>query len=193
MKQILYILTFLIVTSCGQSNSGKNNVSDALNTKHSDTISADNKINVQRKSSEEKLSEQDYRKQSLSEFKKATLFKLTDTIKADFNGDGALDKAFYEKENGTSGIIIIHGQTNEEVRVGFGKPFTHMTEFNWVDYWGLVEDRETSETTFTEDGDVLTSKDIKLQNPSIVLGKDEVGGGLVTFINGKYVWVHQTC
>ena len=68
-----------------------------------------------------------------------------------------------------------------------------MKEFDWVDYWGLVEDRETSETTFADDGDVLGSKEVKLQNPSIALGADEVGGGLITFLNGKYVWIHQTC
>ena len=79
--------------------------------------------------------------------------------------DGFLDKAFYKKENETSGIIIKHGKTNEEFRIGFGKNFSFWTDFecNWVDYWGLVEDRETSETTFTEDGEVLGSKQVILQ------------------------------
>lgn len=195
MKQRIYILTFLILTGCGQSISEQNttSVSDSLTASNSDTISTDNIISVQQKSTEEKQNEEDYRKQSLSRFEKATLYKLTDTIRADFNGDGILDQAFYKNDNGTSGIIITHGRTNEEVKIGFGKQFAHMTEFDWVVYWGLVEDRETSETTFTEDGDVLGSKDVKLQNPSIVLGADESGGGLITFMNGKYVWIHQTC
>ena len=157
-----------------------------------DTAFIDSNNIAQQNSAEEKLNEEN-RKQSLSGFKKATLYKLTDTITADFNGDGTLDKAFYKKDNGTSGIIIRHGKTNEEVKIGFGKQFEHMREFDWVDYWGLVEDRETSETTFSEDGDVLGSKDVKLQNPSIALGADELGGGLITFLNGKYVWIHQTC
>jgi len=54
-------------------------------------------------------------------------------------------------------------------------------------------DKKTSEATFTEDGDILGSEDVKLQNPSIALGADELGGGLITFLNGKYVWIHQTC
>lgn len=195
MKQIIYILTFLILTGCGQLKSEQNtvSVSDTQFVLNSDTISKDNKINDQQKSAEENQNEGDDRKQSLNGFKKATLYKLTDTISADFNGDGIIDKAFYRKENGTSGIIIKHGQTNEVIKIGFGKSFAHFTEFDWVDYWGLVEDRETSETTFTEDGDVLGSKEVKLQNHSIALGADEVGGGLITFINGKYVWIHQTC
>ncbi len=168
-------------------------VSETVTATISDTISIDNNPIVHQNSTEDKLSDEDYRKQSLSGFKKATLYNLTDTITADFNGDGILDKAFYAKENATSGIKIKHGQTNEEFKIGFGKPFAHMTEFDWVDYWGLIEDKETSETTFTIDGDVLDSKVVKLQNPSIALGKYEVGGGLITFRNGKYEWIHQTC
>jgi hypothetical protein len=185
MKQIIYILTFLILAGCGQANSGQNSNNNlgTLNDQVSNTTSTDENQN------------EEYRKQALSGFKKATLYKLTDAIIADFNGDGFLDQAFYKKENETSGIIIKHGKTNEEVRIGFGKNFSTWTDFecNWVNYWGLVKDRETSETTFTEDGDVLGSKEVKLQNPSIVLGADEVGGGLITFLNGKYVWIHQTC
>lgn len=187
MKQTIYIFTLSILASCGQTTT------EQKNTIASDTISKENQIEIQPKSTKDKKNEDEYRKQSISGFGKATLYKLTDTISADFNGDGITDKAYYKKIGETSGIIIKHGKTNEEVRIGFGKQFAHMTEFNWVDYWGLVEDKETSETTFTEDGDVLDSKVVILQNPSIVLGKDEVGGGLITFINGKYVWIHQTC
>jgi hypothetical protein len=195
MKQIIYILTFIILAGCRQSNSEQNldSASDNLLTSKSDKISNENIISNKQKSSEEKLNEEDYRKQSLSEFEKATLYKLTDTIKADFNGDGISDKVFYKKDNGTSGIIIIHGKTNEVVKIGFGKEFAHMTEFDWVNYWGLVEDKETHEITFSEDGHVIGSKDVNLQNPSIALGADESGGGLITFINGKYVWIHQSC
>lgn len=192
MKQIIYIFTFLILTGCGQTNTEQNSSinKDTIADKVSDTTISDNKQIAKQTSTEENQTEE-FRKQSLIGFEKATLYKLTDTITADFNGDGFLDDVIYKKENETSGIIIIHGKTNDQVKIGFGKQFSHLTEFNWVNYWGLVEDKETSETTFTEDGDVLGSKDVKLQNPSIVLGADEVGGGLITFINRKYVWIHQ--
>lgn len=195
MKQIIYLLTILILASCGQSNSEQNveSLSDMLTDSISDKFSTVHTISIQQDSTEENQLEVDHRKQSLIGYKKATLYKLTDSIMADFNGDGFIDKAIYKKEQETSGIIIVHGKTNEQVKIGFGILFAHLTEFNWVDYWGLVEDKETSETTFTADGDVLGDQNIKLQNTSIVLGKDEVGGGLITFINGKYVWIHQTC
>jgi hypothetical protein len=194
MKQIIYILTSLILIGCGQTNTERNsNINREIKSEQvSHTTNSDNNQTDKQATTDKKETE-DYRKQSLSGFEKATLYKLTDTITADFNGDGFLDKAIYKKENETSGIIVIHGNTNEQVKIGFGKQFAHITEFNWVDYWGVVQDKETSETTFTEDGDVLGSKTVKLKNPSIALGAVEVGGGLITFLNGKYVWIHQTC
>ncbi len=187
-------MTFIILTGCGQTSTENNSniVLDSIAEQVSDTTILDNNQLAKQTTIDENQTEE-FRKQSLSGFEKATLYKLTDTITADFNGDGFLDKAIYKKEKETSGIVIIHYKTNEQVKIGFGKQFAHMTEFDWVDYWGLVEDKETSETTFTEDGEVLDSKTVNLKNPSIALGKDEVGGGLITYLNGKYVWIHQTC
>jgi hypothetical protein len=198
MRKIIYILSVLVLISCGQSNSKQNN-------KQTDTI--ENKTNKENDSlktdilkdslveiAESDYNPEEYRRESLLlSFKNTTLFNLSDTVIADFNGDRTIDKALYVKENETSGIVIIHGGLNEEFRIGFGEQFAHMKEFNWVDYWGLVMDKKTSEVTFTEDGDILGSEDVNLQNPSIALGKDEVGGGLITYMNGKYVWIHQTC
>ncbi len=134
----------------------------------------------------------DFQKQSLdNEFKKATLFQLTDTIVADFNGDGNLDQATFRKKNKTSGIIIKHGKTNEEVKIGFGEPFDYLTEFNWVDFWGLVNDSETYEIVF-ENNEIVGDRTVTLENPSIVLRKEEVGGGVITFKDGKYQWIHQS-
>lgn len=187
MRQVIWIITYLVLTACVESKTEQKTATVT------DTISKANSRDVMSSSKEDEHAKEIYRKQSLSGFEKATLYKLTDTITADFNGDGSFDHAFYKKENQTSGIIIKHGGTNEEVKIGFGKSFGSMTDFNWVDYWGLVEDNETTETTFTEEGDILGSQKIELKNPSIVVGKDEVGGGLITFRNGGYEWIHQTC
>jgi hypothetical protein len=149
--------------------------------------------------SQQKLADEnqtsDLSEQSSNEFKGTKLFKLMDIIKADFNGDGFLDQAFFKKENGTSGIIIKHSNTNEVVRIGFGRSFSSWPDFdcNWVDNWGLIQDNKTYEITFTEDGDILGSRDVRLQNPSIVLGADGAGGGVITFLYGKYVWINQSC
>lgn len=193
LKQRIYLIPFLVLAGCGQKNPEQ--PSKSLAEPVSDTAVSNNPEKASKKPVIEENPGEGSR-QSLSEFDKATPYPLTDTITADFNGDGFLDKAFYKKEDETSGIIIRHGgQAGEEVRIGFGQDFSIWPEFNcnWLDYWGLVKDRETTEATFTEEGDILGSRDVKLQNPSIALGANELGGGLITFLNGKYVWIHQTC
>ena len=197
MKTLIHFTLFLVIIGCNHPSSKEVNSTDSNQT---DLTTRDEPLvkeldsQAPESTNQENLDLEEYRRQSLSaSFEQSTLFNLTDTIKADFNGDGALDNAFFVKDNETSGIVIIHGALNEEVRIGFGIRFAHFDDFNWVDYWGLVLDEKTSKSTFTEDGDLLDSEDVALLNPSIVLEKDEVGGGLITFLNGKYVWIHQTC
>lgn len=192
MKRTIYILMFLILMGCGQSNSKQTTSipQDTLTDQNSvKSITERNDVAEQHLLEENQTKA--YKEQSLSEFEKSTTYRLTDTIRADFNGDGFLDKVIYKKENETSGIIFIHGKTKSQIKIGFGKMFAHMTDFNWVDYWGLFKGTETDEVTFNDDGDILGSKKVKLQNVSIFLGKDEAGGGLITFKNGDYVWIHQ--
>lgn len=195
MKKVICNFAFIVILGCGQQKSEQKSVSysDKLTSPNSGNIKKDTLISVQQSLTKEKQDEEYYQRESLSRFEKATYYKLTDTISADFNGDGNLDKAYYVNNKDNSGITIIHGITNEEVKIGFGKKFAQYTELDWVGYWGLVEVRETYETTFKQDGDVLGSKDVILQNPSIALGSEDSIAGLITFLNGKYIWIHQTC
>jgi hypothetical protein len=197
MKQLFYILILFGLIGCNQENSKqiKKITQKKSSDSNFDTISSKNRIDSKKTTLLTQQTQESNTELSLSGFENAKSFKLTDTIIADFNGDGVLDKAIIKKENKTSGIIIKHGTTNEVVKIGFGKRFSTWTDFDckWVDYWGLVKDKETVETTFDDAGDVLGVKNIKLNNPSIVLGQNEIGGGLITYLNGKYVWIHQTC
>ncbi|MEM9921965.1 MAG: hypothetical protein AAF990_27925, partial [Bacteroidota bacterium] len=134
--------------------------------------------------------EEDFREKALSsEFKNAILFELSDTIKADFNGDGNPDQAIFTKGPNT-GITIQHGKTNEVVRLGFGKPLAHLTDFDWVDFWGLVQDADSYQM-LVEQGKVMGDTMVQLENPSIVVRQEESGGGLITFKEGAYRWIHQ--
>ncbi len=142
----------------------------------------------------QKLFAQDieFQKKSLDyDFKNAIHFSIDKSIIADFNGDGVNDTAIFRKENKTSGIIINHGQPKETVRIGFGNDFAHLTDFNWVDFWGLVKDSTTYEMIFDET-DILGDTIVRLENPSIVVKKEEAGGGVITFKNGTYKWIHQS-
>lgn len=190
MKQIFYILAFVLLTSCGQSKLEKKKEQKA--PEKTRIVEKDSKEEITKPIEPQKSTEQtDIEQQVLSyEFENATAFNLTDTISADFNGDDKVDQAIYVRENGTSGIIIKHGQTEEEIKMGFGKTFAHMTDFNWVDIWGLINDAKTYEIVI-EDGEVTGDRQIELVNPSIALRQEEAGGGIITFRNGKYEWVHQ--
>ena len=114
MKQITYILTFLILTSCGQSNPEQkiSTVSDTT-TDHNVKIQPDSKADDQ--------TEDNHRKQSLSGFEKATLYKLTDTITADFNGDGIVDKAFYKKEKKLQELLSNTDSQTKNLELVLGK------------------------------------------------------------------------
>ena len=184
-------MAFMILTSCGQSKSAKEIEQKA--PEETQIVQKYLKEEITKPIEPQKSTEQtDNKQHALSyEFKNATTFNMTDTISADFNGDGKADQAIYIRENGTSGIIIKHAQTQEEIKIGFGKSFAHMTDFNWVEIWGLVNDAETYEIII-EDGEITGDRQIVLENPSIAVRQEEAGGGIITFKNGKYKWVHQT-
>ena len=193
MKQIFNLLALLILFSCSNpKHDGNRTDKNTLKTRRTEVNKISNEEFKQAPEDSETLTlSNDFQKQELeSEFEMATLYKLEDTITADFNGDGNTDKAFFVRETETSGIVIKHGFVNTEERFGFGKQFAHLKDFNWVDYWGLTEDSSTYEILFNEAGiyDTITG----LENPSIVVRKEEVGGGLITFINGQYKWIHQS-
>ena len=184
MKGILYKMILFTFLGCRQENS------DQI-MEQKTPIAVNNFQESPKKEYDLPRDRIEYLQQTLeNEFQKVTLFKLTDTLSADFNGDGKLDKAIFKKENETSGIIINHGGTNEIVSIGFGKPFAHLTEFNWVDFWGIVDDPETFEIVI-EDSEIIGGRPIELRHPAILLRKEDVGGGLITFKNSKYQWIHQ--
>lgn len=81
MKQIIYILIFLILTRCRLTNTEQYSRinKDTIADKVSDTTISNNK-QITRNSSTEDNQTEEFRKQSLNGFEKATLYKLTDTI-----------------------------------------------------------------------------------------------------------------
>ena len=115
---------------------------------------------------------------------------LSDTIYADLDGDGNIEKAFFMSHQGKQGILIVDSQSIDSVKIGFGKAFEEMDNFGWVDYWGLVRDSVTHEVVIN-DGEIVGDTTVVLDNPSIVLRKMEVGGGIITFQNERYLWIHQ--
>lgn len=195
MKLKLYILLiFLVLTSCakrskqGENNSQKNEIDIKIDS----TDGYNKSIKIKDSPKKQSLSINEMFKKTLKQqFYDARLFNLTDTIEADFNGDKIIDKAIFTSKESKKGIIIFDGKTNLKTKIGLGTPFEEINEFDWVDFWGLVKDSTTYEIII-EDGEIWGDTIIRIKNPSIVLRKLDVGGGLITYNGNKYKWIHQS-
>ena len=124
-------------------------------------------------------------------FKDFIRYNVKDTIVEDFNGVHLLDKAFFKKATSHRQLFILDGKTKDVLKVGTDSSFEGIgDDFDWVDFWGLTKDKVTYEIEVI-DGEVAGSKDVDLFYPSLVLRKEEVGGGIVTYKGKGYKWVHQ--
>lgn len=190
-KQLIILSTIMLLFGCGQTKKEK-----TLQTE--DTIKYDSTLNRSTSEKDSLGNIMNSRKETLNrEFKKFKIYRLNETLCEDFNGDGISDNAEFVKSNGKTGIIITDGKSKELTRLGFGKTFAHLTDFDWANYWGVLKDSSTNEVEFDNDsGDILGSKTVQLKNTSIFLRQDEnedgSGGGIITYEDNKYKWIHQT-
>ena len=189
-KQLIILSTILLLFGCGQMKREK--ISQTENVVKQDSTFASS---TSEKDSHGKL--MNSRKKTLNrEFKKYKIYRLNETLCEDFNGDGIIDKAEFVKSNGKIGIIITDGKSKKLTKLGFGNRFAHLTDFDWVNYWGVLKDSTTNEVEFDDNsGDILGSMTVQLRNISIFLRQDEnedgSGGGIITYEDRKYKWIHQ--
>ncbi len=190
-KQLVILSTIVLLFGCGQTNKEK-----TLQTEN--TVKHDSTLNCRTSEKDSLGNIMNSRKETLNrEFKEYKIYRLNETLCEDFNGDGIADKAEFVKSNGKTGIIITDGKSKELTRLGFGKKFAHLTDFDWVNYWGVLKDSSTKEVEFDNNsGDILGSKTVQLKNISIFLRQDEneegSGGGIITYEDNNYKWIHQT-
>jgi hypothetical protein len=119
-------------------------------------------------------------------------YGLKDTLKEDFNCDGFNDQAFFSSENSIRHINFIDGKDRKRKVFGIDQKIIGDLDANysWVDFWGITKDSSTWEM-LVEDGELSGSRIVRLNCPSIVLRKEEEGGGVITFTKKSYVWIHQ--
>jgi hypothetical protein len=189
-KQLVFISTIVLLFGCGQTKKEKTSQTE-------DNVKHDSTLNCTTSEKDSLGNIMNSRKENLNrEFKKYKIYRLNEILCEDFNGDGIADKAEFVKSNGKTGIIITDGKSKEVTRIGFGEEFAIMTDFDWVKYWGVVKDSTTYEVEFSKDGDIIGSKNVRLKNVSIFVRQDENedggGGGIISYDQNKYKWIHQT-
>jgi len=190
-KQLVILSTIMLLFGCGQTKKEKTSQTE-------NTVKHDSTLNCTTSEKDSLGNILNSRKETLNrEFKKYKIYRLDETLCEDFNGDGIADKAEFVKSNGKTGIIITDGKSKEVTRLGFGKEFAIMADFDWVNYWGVLKDSSTIEVEFDKNsGDILGGKTVQLKNTSIFLRQDEDGdgsggGGIITYEDNNYKWIHQ--
>ncbi len=126
------------------------------------------------------------------EFKNYREYRISDTINIDLNGNGILESVYFEDKDCPKLLIKERGQELISLGCGNEKYNGFPNTVGWVDLWCVVSDKKVWEVLFTEDGDIDKDTIIDLERPSIYIGKEEAGGGIITYRNGKLYWIHQS-
>ncbi|MBE7649297.1 hypothetical protein [Tenacibaculum finnmarkense] len=89
--------------------------------------------------------------------------------------------------------MIIEEKGKDLISIGCGKEEYKgfPNAIGWVNLWCVVSDEETFEI-IVEDGELVGDKIVNLERPSVYVGKEEAGGGIITYRNGELYWVHQS-
>jgi hypothetical protein len=186
-KQLVILSTIVLLFGCGQTKKEKTLQTDSetkQDTTRTSLTSGNDSLENLMISRNKTLS---------AYYKNFQIHTLNEILREDFNGDKIIDKAEFIKIAGKSGIIITDGKSSRKTHLCFGKKFFYFTDFNWANYWGVLKDSTTFEILFDKNtGDIIGDTIIKLKNISIFVEEDEFNGGVITYENDKYKWVHQT-
>ena len=125
------------------------------------------------------------------EFDNYEEYCINDTIKLDLNGNGKIERIYFNNTHCPK--IIIEEKDQDLISIGCGKENYEgfPNALGWVNLWCIVSDKETLEI-LVEDGELVGERIIELERPSIYIGKEEAGGGIITYRNGNLYWIHQS-
>ncbi|WP_324023253.1 hypothetical protein QSV08_10825 [Maribacter sp. BPC-D8] len=125
------------------------------------------------------------------EFKNYKEYCMADTISIDLNGNGLIEKVYFDNKDCPKLIIKEKGEDLISIGCGKDKYKGLPNAIGWVNLWCVVSDKKTFEI-LVENGELLSEKSVSLERPSIYVGKEEAGGGIITYRNGKLSWIHQS-
>ncbi len=179
MRNLALFLSLVLFVSCNQESQQPTEIEDV-------TIDT-NVVEVGEDTLVEELN-----RLPTEESQKDTGYSLTDTIHIDLNGNGIIDQVYFVEDSCKR--LIVEENGNFLIEIGCGREDENglPNAVGWIDHWYIVRDLEQSEF-IAVDGDLLGDKEVILERPSIYVGKEEAGGGIITFLKGKPYWVHQSC
>jgi hypothetical protein len=185
MKLPILLFSMLIIIGCNDTEN-----TQATHTTHNIHSEKNDTVNHAIKPVDHIIKQEDSLI-SVKDFKTFNRYNVSDTIIEDLNGDKVKDKSYFMQAGDKRKLLVMDGRTNRIFELGADPSFEGVgNNFNWVDFWGLTKDRTTYEIIVTN-GDVSGSKEVHLRYPSLVLIKEEVGGGVVTYKDSTYKWVQQ--
>ena len=191
MNRIFALIYIYTLISCNTKNENEQN----QNISQKDTLAKKNKSEIvsQKEDDRNEFDTLTNITSSLkNEFKSFEIKNTKDTIKEDLNGDKISDLAFFTNNNDKRQIFILDGKSKRKIKFEKYTSSGEMEDdFSWVDYWGTTKDKETFEILII-DSEIAGDTIKKLENNSIFVRKEEVGGGVITYINNKYIWIHQS-
>ena len=197
MKNYFFlILTLITISSCKDKGS-ENSETKVLKTESVvETNVIEEQIELTEKVKTESLKSEnkkvaDWTHPEFFEFKNYKEYRVTDTISLDLNGNGILERIYFDKKDCPK--LIIEEIGKDLISIGCGKEEYKgfPNAIGWVNLWCVVSDKETFEI-IVEDGELVGDKIVNLERPSIYVGKEEAGGGIITYRNGELYWVHQS-
>jgi len=154
------------------------------------TDSSELKINKSQETGQKNI--KDWKHSEYFEFKNYEEYKITDTINIDLNGNGILEQIYFDNKDCLKLLIKEKGQKTISIGCGKEEYDGFPNDIGWVDLWCAVKDKKVWEVLITEEGDIDKDTIVSLERPSIYIGKEEAGGGIITYRNGNLYWVHQS-
>jgi hypothetical protein len=117
---------------------------------------------------------------------------LSDTAHVDLNGNGVDEMVFLDFEECTS--LVIQEEGAEDIRIGCGAEWGHgiPNDIGWVDEWSL-EVPGLKWESFLDAEDMLDERQVSIPFWGVYIGKQEASGGILCYIDGELVYLHQGC
>ena len=118
--------------------------------------------------------------------------RLSDTAHVDLNGNGVDEMVFLDFGECTS--LVIREEGAEDIRIGCGAEWGHgiPNDIGWVDEWSL-EAPGLKWESFLDAEDMLDERQVSIPFWGVYIGKQEASGGILCYIDGELVYLHQGC